>query len=353
MRKKLTISLLLLPLVLSVFLTSHASAAPMTLRVASPYHKDSLLAATTKIFLEEMQKQSGGQVTFTEFWGGTLVKPLEVLDAVGKGVVDLCTGLWIYAPGKVPLGTFEYNFIFNDPNRRTQAKIKRQMYEQLPALKQELEKYNIGPPLIFGPLSAYDIISRVPVKTLDDLKGKRGGATPTQYAPIMKAIGMAPVLSPAPDFYERLERGVIDMAFCGKEVLHMVKLHEIAKYFLSTELNTPTTMSLWINLDTWKKFTPEQRDLFLKVGKRSEEVYLDWFDQHLKKVDEDFKNKGLIINTLSEKDKKQWATVMPDLPAEWAKEMEAKGLPGWKITDTYMELSEKEGWKFPRKWGKR
>jgi TRAP-type C4-dicarboxylate transport system substrate-binding protein len=338
---------------LFVFSIHYASAAQMTLRIASPYHKESLLAATTKIYMEEMQRQSGGRIAFTEFWGGTLVKPLEVLDAVGKGVVDLCTGLWIYAPGKVPLGTFEYNFIFNDPNRRTQAKIKRQMYEQTPALKQELEKYNIGPPLIFGPLSAYDIISRIPVKTLDDLKGKKVGATPTQYSPIAQAIGMAPVLSPAPDFYERLQRGVIDMAFCGKEVLHMVKLHEIAKYFLSTELNTPTTMSLWINLDTWKKLTPQDRELFINVGRKAEGIYLDWFDQHLKKVEEDFKKSGIVHNILSDKDRMEWATVMPDLPAKWAKEMEAKGLPGWKIVDTYIELSEKEGWKFPRRWGKR
>jgi TRAP-type C4-dicarboxylate transport system substrate-binding protein len=353
MKKHFMIFGILCCLSLFVFPIHHSSAAPMTLRIASPYHKDSLLAATTKIFVEEMQKQSGGKVTFTEYWGGTLVKPLEVLDAVGKGVVDLCTGLWIYAPGKVPLGTFEYNFIFNDPNRRTQAKIKREMYEKIPALKEELAKYNIAPPLIFGPLSAYDIISKAPAKSLDDLKGKRIGATPTQYAPIAKAIGMAPVLSPAPEFYERLERGVIDMAFCGKEVLHMVKLHEIAKYFFSVELNTPTTMSLWINLDTWKKFTPEDRELFLKVGKRAEEVYLDWFDQHLKKVDEDFKKKEIIHTTMSDKDKKQWATIMPDLPSEWAKEMEAKGLPGWKIVETYIELSEKEGWKFPRKWGQK
>lgn len=353
MRKELKISLIVLPLLLAFFLAGPVSAASINLRVASPYHKDSLLAATTKIYLDEMEKQAGGRVTFTEFWGGTLVKPLEVLDAVGKGVVDLCTGLWIYAPGKVPLGAFEYNFIFNDPNRRTQAKIKRQMYEQIPALKQELAKYNIGPPLIFGPLSAYDIISRVPVKTLDDLKGKKIGATPTQYSPIAQAIGMAPILSPAPDFYERLERGVIEMAFCGKEVLHMVKLHETAKYFLSVELNTPTTMSLWINQDTWKKFSPQDRELFLNVGEKAEERYLEWFDQHLKKVDEDFQKRGLVFNTLSEKDKKQWATVMPDLPAQWAKEMESKGLPGWKIVDTYIELSEKEGWKFPRKWGQR
>ena len=353
MKKYFMICGVLFCLSLFVFSMNYASAAQMTLRIASPYHKESLLAATTKIYMEEMQRQSGGKITFTEFWGGTLVKPLEVLDAVGKGVVDLCTGLWIYAPGKVPLGTFEYNFVFNDPNRRIQAKIKRQMYEQIPALKQELEKYNIGPPLIFGPLSAYDIISRVPVKTLEDLKGKRIASTPTQYAPIAKSIGMGPVLSPAPEFFERLQRGVIDMAFCGKEVLHMMKLQDIAKYFLAVELNTPTTMSLWINLDTWKKLTPQDRELFLNVGKKAEGLYLDWFDQHLKKVEEDFKKSGIVHNILSDKDRMDWATVMPDMPAEWAKEMESKGLPGWKIVDTYIELSEKEGWKFPRKWGKR
>ena len=36
-----------------------------------------------------------------------------------------------------------------------------------------------------------------------------------------------------------------------------------------------------------------------------------------------------------------------------AKKMESNGLPGWQIVNKYIELSKKEGWEFPRKWGVR
>lgn len=328
-------------------------APKMTLRVGSPYPKQSLLATGTRLFVEEMKKRTNGRITFREFWGGTLTKPDEIVDATGTGRVDLCTGLWIYAPGKVPLGSFEYNFIFNQPDRRIQAKIKRQMYEQIPALNGELAKFNIGPNLQFWGLSPYDIMSRMRLQTLADLQGKRFDSTPVEYVPAAKAAGMVPVPTPAPQFYEMLERGVVDMVACCRGVLNMFKIYEVAPYFLDAKLNTPCTMGLWINGDTWAKLSPEDKQLFLEVGKITEEMSADVMDNLLTKTDKTFKEKNVIYSKLSQEDKRKWAELMPDLPAEWAKKMEAKGEPGWQIVDAYLKLSEKAGWQFPRKWGKR
>jgi hypothetical protein len=60
---------------------------------------------------------------------------------------------------------------------------------------------------------------------------------------------------------------------------------------------------------------------------------------------------GVQFYEIPSEDIKKWASSMPDLPAEWAKKMEAKGLPGWKIVDRYIDLLKKEGFEFPRKWG--
>ena len=42
---------------------------------------------------------------------------------------------------------------------------------------------------------------------------------------------------------------------------------------------------------------------------------------------------------------------MPDYPAEWAKTMDAQGLPGSLILKTYIELCEDEGFAWFRRWG--
>ncbi len=323
------------------------------LRVGSPYPEKTLLATGTRLFVAEMEKRTNGRISFKKFYGGTLTKPNEIVDATSSGRVDLCTGLWIYAPGKVPLGSFEYNFIFNQPDRRVQARIKREMYERIPAFNEELAKFNIGPNLQFWGLSAYDSMSRMPLKTLGDLKGKRFDATPVEYVSPAKAAGMVPVPTPAPRFYEMLERGTVDLVACCRGVLAMFKIYEVAPYFLKTGLNTPCTMGLWINMDTWKKLSQEDRELFIDVGKVTERMAADVMDGLLKKADATFKEKKVTFFEMSEEDRMRWANQMPDLPAEWATKMEAKGLPGWEIVRMYLELSEKEGWKFPRKWGQK
>ena len=62
---------------------------------------------------------------------------------------------------------------------------------------------------------------------------------------------------------------------------------------------------------------------------------------------------GVTFCTISEADKAKWAQMIPDLPAEWAQEMEAQGLPGWEIVDTYIKLTKEAGHQWPREWGRR
>lgn len=354
--KKLIGFLVLLAMIL-VFgpfgFTAEKTPPSLILKVASPYPKMSLLPAGTRFFIERMEQRTKGRIKFKTFWGGTLVKPPEVLDSTGKGVVDLVTGLWIYAPGKVPLGSFEYNFLFNDPRWRVQAKIKREMFDTIPDLNKELAKFNIGPALQFCPITSYDILSRVPIKTLDDLKGKRIAHTPVEYVPAFEAVGSVSVPMPAPNMYTNLERGVVDAASLPIELLYMFKLHEVAKNFTIIGFCTPCTVSLWINMDTWNRLSAKDKKLFMDVGLESEKMYIDELERQLAKAKEAFKKAGLNYYTMSDADKKTWTSTMPDLPAGWAKKMENKGMPGWAVVDKYLELSKREGWVFPRKWGKR
>jgi hypothetical protein len=53
---------------------------------------------------------------------------------------------------------------------------------------------------------------------------------------------------------------------------------------------------------------------------------------------------------MSDEETKKWAAKIPDLGAEWAKEMTAKGYPGWKMGQKWMAGSEKQGHKWLRQW---
>ena len=64
-----------------------------------------------------------------------------------------------------------------------------------------------------------------------------------------------------------------------------------------------------------------------------------------------FKKSGVVFYDLPEAERDKWAQMIPDIPAEWAVEVEAQGYPGWKIVDRWQELTTKYGYKWPRKWG--
>jgi len=332
-----------------LFVRPILASPQITFKFASPLPEVSIYASGPKAFMKKIEERTKERIKFQTFWGGALVKPPEVVDLCGKGVVDLVHGLWIYDPGKLPLGNYDYNFFFNEPNLRTQAKIKREMFNIIPALNNELAKYNIGPSLQFMAVSSYDFLSRLPLKALEDFKGKKVAHSPVEHVPAYESIGAASVITPAGPVYNMLERGMIDVAAYPTEVFNMFKMQEVAKYLTKGGFSMAVSVSLWINMDKWKSLTSEDKQLFIEAGKEADEVHIEELERHINQAMENKRKAGVTFYTLSDTDKKKWMAAMPDLPTEWAKKMDARGLPGRQIVDKYIELSAKYGWAIPRK----
>jgi len=328
-----------------------APAPTMELRFSSPLPEVSIVCKFQSFFLDEVTARTNGRITFERFWGGTLVGPAEVLDAPGAGVVDISMGLWIYAPGKVPLGNFEYNFPFNDPDMRTQVKIKREMFEEIPALNEELAQFNIAPIFTLEALPPYNLLSLEPIRTLDDLKGKKVGHTPVEYTPIFEAAGAVSVISPATEFYARLERGVVDAICLPMVIQEIFKPREVAKHYTTIDIGSPVAYTLWMNLDVWNSLTSADKKLFQEVGNEAQEVHIAALEAAEATVRATYEEDGVTFYTMPAADIGKWMNAMPDVVADWAEDMEANGLPGWEVAEMYLELSAREGWKYPRQWG--
>lgn len=205
----------------------------------------------------------------------------------------------------------------------------------------------------FAPNAPYDLLTRKPVKTLADLNGMRIGHTPVEFVPAFSKAGAASVISSAQEFYSRLERGLIDGICLNVNIMKIYKLHEVAKYYTTINLNTTALFTLYINADTWKKLSTEDQGVFRDTAKEAEQFYLDGLNKEVADARKLYQDAGIQFYEMPASDTKQWAISLPDVPAEWAKKMEAKGAAGWQIVNRYLELSKKEGWEFPRKWGVR
>jgi TRAP-type C4-dicarboxylate transport system substrate-binding protein len=347
--KKGLLVVLALFLVVGVVSISSAGESPdkqMTLKFAC-HVPESPATVYARYVIDETTKRTNGRIAWQTFWGGSLVQGKEVMKATSSGVVDMALGLWIFEPTLLPLGSFDMLLPFNSPDIRAQAKIKREMFEKIPALNGELAAVKIAPVITFIALPALGIVSKEPIKSLGDLKGKKIGHTAVELAPILKAAGAVSVISEAVEFYPRLERGVIDGCILPLVVSEVLKLREVAKHFTEVNLNTSVGYTLWINQNTWNRLSPEDQKIFQQVGLEAEERQSLVWDSFEKKIKE---SGGVTLHKFSAADTTKWIQILPNVPGEWAKKMESKKLPGPQIMKTYIELHEKIGWKFPRKW---
>jgi hypothetical protein len=69
-----------------------------------------------------------------------------------------------------------------------------------------------------------------------------------------------------------------------------------------------------------------------------------------KAIKEKWIKHGVKFSELSDADKRKWAKAMYYIPGEWAKQMESKGLPGWKMVETYCQCMKDKGHEFPEDW---
>jgi TRAP-type C4-dicarboxylate transport system substrate-binding protein len=212
------------------------------------------------------------------------------------------------------------------------------MYEQIPAFNAELAKFNLAPCLLFGTNPSYDLNSKKPVTKVSELKGLRIGHSPVEYVPAFESIGAVSVISPAPEFYERLERGVIDGIFLPNTITDTYKAQEVAPYHTIIGFNTAVIFGMWTNLDMWNKLSPEDQEIFKQAGIVAQDTYHNMLQDEINQMYERWKADGVEILTMEESEIQNWANSMPDLKKQWAAKMEQQGLPGNQIVDLYIEL---------------
>ncbi|MEW6668272.1 MAG: TRAP transporter substrate-binding protein DctP [Thermodesulfobacteriota bacterium] len=349
MKKGLFVALAL-ALVVGVVNTSPAQTTPgKTMKLRFSCHvPESPATVFARYVIDEVNKRTDGRITWQTYWGGSLVGGKEALKATADGVVDMSFGVWIFEPASLPLGAFDLVLPFNLPDVRTEVKMKREMYEKIPSLNGELAAVKIAPVITFIGLPSLGLVSTKPIASLEDLKGKKIGHTSVELTPILKAAGAVSVISEAVEFYERLERGVIDGCILPLVISEVLRLREVAKHYTQLDLSTSVGYTLWINLNTWNKLSPGDKRIFQQAGLEAEERQTAVWETVEKKVRE---AGGVTFHRLPAPDTAKWIQALPDVVAEWARKMEGKGLPGWEIMNTYLALHEKNGWKFPRQWG--
>jgi len=185
-----------------------------------------------------------------------------------------------------------------------------------------------------------NIMSKVPVRTLEDLKGMdlraSGGA-----AQILAAWGANPVGMPMPATVEALQKGVVKGLFSSLEVMKDFKFAETCKYVTMTD-TVIYPFAVVMNMDSWNKLPKDVQKVMDDLRVEQSEWTGTYMDNHVKAAMEWAKTEQNVeVITLSAAEKAKWDAKLVPLIEKWAADAKSKGFPADAIVDDIKVLIKK------------
>lgn len=207
-------------------------------------------------FVQTVNALSNGKIKITLFPVGALVPAKEMLEAVSNGSLDMMQIAEGYYSKVVPVSEIAAGipFLFRDLDE-SRIFMWEKGFVQL--LREGYAKQNVY--VIPWETFPVGLMTKKPVKSVDDLKKMKIRAHGTM-ADLLGGMGASAVFIPGGELYTALATGVVDGAQWGDAgPMYTMKFHEILKNYMVPEPIVGAWASLGINMDLWKKMTPEQR----------------------------------------------------------------------------------------------
>ena len=188
---------------------------------------------------QKIEQESGGRLKFEIYPNGQLVgPPNRQFDAARNGITDIAFCLHGVTPGRYPM-TELANLPFTWPSSGANLpEMAKRMTELAPKY---LAAEHTGLHILFMSMANPVVIySRVPIKTLDDFKGKKIRYASITNKFLLDALGAVPMLIPPPELQDAIAKGIADGAGFPHEAGLAYDLASVAKYAIEPPLASAT-----------------------------------------------------------------------------------------------------------------
>ena len=299
-----------------------------------------------------MLKEMGASdsIKWTQAYAGALYNFKNTLEGVGDGLADIGWVGTLWEPTKMPLQNVSFYAPFATGNVHHLVEITEDLHQNIPAMPDAWRRNNA---VYLGAQVAdsYHVISKFPLKSMNDLRGKKLFA-PGPAANWLKGTGAIPVNGRLPIYYNGIKAGVADGGILTTTGIVPFKLHEVAPYIIRINIGGPISGALAMNLDTWKSLPPHMKMMFRFLGREYARKQTDIVAAKVRLFMEILAKEGATIIDFPAAERKKWVDALPDLAGDWVKRNEAKGLPAKAVLSAFMDGVRKRGGKPGRNWDK-
>ncbi|MGE3338703.1 MAG: C4-dicarboxylate TRAP transporter substrate-binding protein [Alphaproteobacteria bacterium] len=299
---------------------------------------------------EALAKDGKYKIAWNEGFSGTVVKPRGELEGVQSGIGDLGLIVTAFHADKLPLHklTFVTPFVANDLNLVVNTMNKLEQTE--PSFGKIWDSLNMVNLVLTGPVDNYFILSKKPIKSTADLKGKKIGAAGANL-PWVTAAGATGVSTTLADAYNSLNTGIYEGVILWAEAAKSFKVCEQAPYIFDGGMGPVQAHTITFNKDVWAKLpapvkqvmtemAPKDSDAATKIVVGGATAAIEWCKATYKT--EIFKPTAEEVKT--------WVFALNNEAKLWAEDLEKQGHPGKAILSKYMDTMRAANQPIVRHW---
>ncbi len=300
--------------------------------------------------IPEVEKRTAGKAKFewNKAYGGTVAKLGAESDALRTGISDIGVVATIFEAGKFPLQQVTLQAPFATPDMKIVTRIAQDLHDRMPELQETWTKQNLVLLGVFC-VDDYALVTKFPVQSVADLNGRKL-FVPGPVASWLQGTGAVAVSGNLNTYYNGIQTGVADGSVVSTANIWGIKLHEVAPHVTRAGLGAQFVGALAMNKGVFDRLPKDVQEVFRQVGREYGQQMAIRQQQLVDQVQKDATAQGAKYTDLSEAERVKWANALPNLPVEWGKQLDAKGLAGTKVVRAYLEALQKEGVKLPRDW---
>jgi len=310
---------------------------PVELKFSFPQPPASIVPPVWRQAFDWLDQATNRKLSFKLFGAGTLVGIRDGFKGVGAGISDYGTCFAVFE-GR----GFELTKVFGQPFVATgsalvNTRIYLELAEKYFAPEFERQGVHYGYSVHLG---SNDIMSKKPIRTLDDLRGMKviaQGMVPE----IAKAYGFVALNIPFPDIYTAAQQGIADAVIWTDGGFVPYKIYEVFKYRTTLGIVSPT-MDTCINRKAFDSLPTDLKNAFYNFQQYTaaavaQRTVVDFG----KKARAIYQEQGVESITLASAELERAKTIAKTVVDDWVAAREKDGQPARALIADIEKLKAK------------
>ena len=267
---------------------------------------------------------------------GAILESKEVQDGLTNGMLDMASFFPTMDPKKYPASMLGNLPMISD-NSTMGTSVAWRLMEEVPEYKADLEKC-ADVLTIWAPASTGFFSVKDPIRSPEDLKGKRILTNMPADVPSIKALGGIPVVVTPGDVYVGLQRGMGEAIYTAWPMANGLRLDEVCKYATACPFAS-SFLPMGISKMTAENLPKDILGILKEnTGKYLSGKVSEALDQDVEGVKKRFKDAGVEIIELTPESLEAFQSIAKGLvDSYWIPYLESIGLQNAKelVAKTY------------------